>query len=124
MDRRERVAKAKGTGSSYPLAERFSVTSCGNWIRLRERYLIEHQVAVSKPAMRRTVRHTSELRLGIQEPGDNITLSAGLTSEGLIAPLRLIGSLEADIFEVRRPRVAVWRRGGDGRPQRPQAWAP
>lgn len=31
--------------------------------------------------------------------GDNITLSAGLTSEGLIAPLRLIGSLDADIFE-------------------------
>lgn len=31
--------------------------------------------------------------------GDNITLSAGLTSEGLIAPLRLIGSINADIFE-------------------------
>ena len=31
--------------------------------------------------------------------GDNITLSAGLTCEGLIAPLRLIGSLDADIFE-------------------------
>jgi len=31
--------------------------------------------------------------------GDNITLSAGLTSEGLIAPLRLIGSIDADIFE-------------------------
>ncbi len=31
--------------------------------------------------------------------GDSITLSAGLTSEGLIAPLRLIGSIDADIFE-------------------------
>lgn len=31
--------------------------------------------------------------------GNNITLSAALTSEGLIAPLRLIGSLDADIFE-------------------------
>jgi transposase len=31
--------------------------------------------------------------------GENITLSAGLTSEGLIAPLRLIGSIDADIFE-------------------------
>lgn len=31
--------------------------------------------------------------------GDNITLSAGLTAEGLIAPLRLVGSLDADIFE-------------------------
>jgi len=31
--------------------------------------------------------------------GDNITLSAGLTSEGLIAPLRLIGAMNSDIFE-------------------------
>jgi transposase len=31
--------------------------------------------------------------------GDNVTLSAGLTSEGLIAPLRLIGAMNSDIFE-------------------------
>ena len=31
--------------------------------------------------------------------GDNITLSAALTSEGLIAPLPLILSIHADIFE-------------------------
>lgn len=31
--------------------------------------------------------------------GDNITLSAGLTQDGLIAPLRLIGAMNADIFE-------------------------
>lgn len=31
--------------------------------------------------------------------GDNITLSAGLTVDGLIAPLRLVGSLDSDIFE-------------------------
>jgi transposase len=100
MDLRERVAKAKGTGSSYAVAERFSVTD--SWVRkiwirartrgsvaplprggnrarkvdaqgeelvrrwlgeqpdltideLRERYLAERQVAVSEPAMRRTV---------------------------------------------------------------------
>jgi transposase len=100
MDLRERVAKAKGTGSSYAVAERFSVTD--SWVRkiwirartigsvaplprggnrarkvdaegeetirrwlgeqpdltideLRERYLAHRQVAVSEPAMRRTV---------------------------------------------------------------------
>jgi transposase len=100
MDLRERVAKAKGTGSSYAVAERFSVTD--SWVRkiwirartlgsvaplprggnrarkvdaegeklirrwvaeqpdltideLRERYLSERQIAVSEPAMRRTV---------------------------------------------------------------------
>jgi transposase len=31
--------------------------------------------------------------------GDNITLSAGLTSEGLIAPLQLVGALNGDLFE-------------------------
>jgi transposase len=31
--------------------------------------------------------------------GDNITLSAGLTTQGLIAPLRLVGAMDADIFE-------------------------
>jgi transposase len=31
--------------------------------------------------------------------GDNVTLSAGLTCDGLIAPLRLIGSMNSDIFE-------------------------
>jgi transposase len=31
--------------------------------------------------------------------GDNITLSAGLTCDGLIAPLRLVGAMDADIFE-------------------------
>ena len=31
--------------------------------------------------------------------GDNITLSAGLTRDGLIAPLRLIGAMNSDIFE-------------------------
>jgi transposase len=31
--------------------------------------------------------------------GDNVTLSAGLTREGLIAPLRLVGAMDADIFE-------------------------
>jgi transposase len=31
--------------------------------------------------------------------GDNVTLSAGLTREGLIAPLRLVGAMNADIFE-------------------------
>jgi transposase len=31
MDLRERVAKAKGTGSSYAVAERFSVTD--SWVR-------------------------------------------------------------------------------------------
>jgi len=101
MDLRERVAKAMGTGSSYAVAERFSVTD--SWVRkiwirartlgsvaplrrggnrarkvdpegeqlirlwlgeqadltideLRERYLMERQVAVSEPAMRRTVK--------------------------------------------------------------------
>jgi transposase len=100
MDLRERVAKAKGTGSSYAVAERFSVTD--SWVRkiwirartsgsvaplprggnrarkvdaageglirgwldeqpdltideLRERYLAARSVAVSEPAMRRTV---------------------------------------------------------------------
>lgn len=100
MDLRERVAKAKGTGSSYAVAERFSVTD--SWVRkiwirartsgsvaplprggnrarkvdaageelirgwldeqpdltideLRERYLAARAVAVSEPAMRRTV---------------------------------------------------------------------
>ena len=100
MDLRERVAKAKGTGSSYVVAERFSVASSwvrkiwirartlgsvaplprgGNrarkvdvegeglirqWLReqqdltideLRERYRVERGIAVSEPAMRRTV---------------------------------------------------------------------
>lgn len=101
MDLRERVAKAKGTGSSYEVAERFAVTD--SWVRkiwirartmgsvapsprggnrarkvdasgeellrrwlteqpdltideLRARYLAERQLAVSEPAMRRTVR--------------------------------------------------------------------
>jgi transposase len=31
--------------------------------------------------------------------GDNVTLSAGLTSDGLIAPLRLVGAMNSDIFE-------------------------
>jgi transposase len=31
--------------------------------------------------------------------GDNVTLSAGLTREGLIAPLRLIGAMNGEIFE-------------------------
>jgi transposase len=31
--------------------------------------------------------------------GDNVTLSAGLTSNGLIAPLRLVGAMNSDIFE-------------------------
>lgn len=31
--------------------------------------------------------------------GDNVTLSAGLTCDGLIAPLRLIGAINGDIFE-------------------------
>jgi transposase len=31
--------------------------------------------------------------------GDNITLSAGLTRDGLIAPLRLVGAMNSDIFE-------------------------
>ncbi len=31
--------------------------------------------------------------------GDNVTLSAGLTRDGLIAPLRLIGPMNSDIFE-------------------------
>jgi transposase len=31
--------------------------------------------------------------------GDNITLSAGITRDGLIAPLRLIGSMNGDYFE-------------------------
>jgi len=31
--------------------------------------------------------------------GDNVTLSAGLTSDGLIAPLRLIGAMNSDTFE-------------------------
>jgi transposase len=31
--------------------------------------------------------------------GDNITLSAGLTCDGLIAPLRLVGAMNSDIFE-------------------------
>jgi transposase len=31
--------------------------------------------------------------------GNNITLSAGLTRDGLIAPLRLIGAMNSDIFE-------------------------
>jgi transposase len=31
--------------------------------------------------------------------GDNVTLSAGLTRDGLIAPLRLIGAMNSDIFE-------------------------
>ena len=31
--------------------------------------------------------------------GDNITLSAGLTRDGLIAPLRLIGAMNSDVFE-------------------------
>ena len=31
--------------------------------------------------------------------GDNITLSAGLTRDGLIAPLRLIGAMNGEIFE-------------------------
>jgi transposase len=100
MDLRERVVKAKGTGSSYAVAARFAVAS--SWVRkiwirarttgsvaplprggnrarkvdaqgealirhwvdeqpdltideLRERYLAERQVAVSEPAMRRTV---------------------------------------------------------------------
>ncbi len=100
MDLRERVAKAKGTGSSYAVAERFSVTD--SWVRkiwirartlgsvaplprggnrarkvdaegeglirlwlgeqpdltideLRERYRVERGIAVSEPAMRRTV---------------------------------------------------------------------
>jgi transposase len=100
MDLRERVAKAKGTGSSYAVAERFSVTD--SWVRkiwirartsgsvaplprggnrarkvdaageelirgwldeqpdltideLRARYLASRSVAVSEPAMRRTV---------------------------------------------------------------------
>lgn len=100
MDLRERVAKAKGTGSSYAVAERFAVTA--SWVRkiwirartigsvaplprggnrarkvdaegeelirrwigeqpdltideLRERYLADRHVAVSEPAMRRTV---------------------------------------------------------------------
>jgi transposase len=31
--------------------------------------------------------------------GDNVTLSAGLTRDGLIAPLRLVGAMDAEIFE-------------------------
>ena len=31
--------------------------------------------------------------------GNNITLSAGLTCDGLIAPLRVIGAMNADVFE-------------------------
>jgi len=31
--------------------------------------------------------------------GDNITLSAGLTRDGLIAPLRLVGPMNGEIFE-------------------------
>jgi transposase len=31
--------------------------------------------------------------------GDNVTLSAGLTCDGLIAPLRLIGAINGEIFE-------------------------
>jgi transposase len=31
--------------------------------------------------------------------GDNVTLSAGLTCDGLIAPLRLVGAMDADTFE-------------------------
>ena len=31
--------------------------------------------------------------------GDNVTLSAGLTRDGLIAPLRLVGAMNSDIFE-------------------------
>lgn len=101
MDLRERVAKAKGTGSSYEVAERFAVHDSWVrriWIRLRTtgsvaplerggnrarkvdlegealirswvaaepdltileiaaRYLAERMVAVSEPAMRRTLR--------------------------------------------------------------------
>jgi len=105
MDLRERVAKAKGTGSSYEVAERFAVHD--SWVRrlwirarttgsiaplprggnrgrkvdlegealvrlrideqpdltideVRERYLRERHVAVSEPAMRRTLK-----RLGL-----------------------------------------------------------
>jgi transposase len=105
MDLRERVAKAKGTGSSYEVAERFAVhdswvrkiwirlTTTGSvaplprggnrarkvdvegedqvrgWVSERPdltideicaRYLAERNVAVSEPAMRRTVN-----RLGL-----------------------------------------------------------
>jgi transposase len=105
MDLRERVAKAKGTGSSYEVAERFAVHDSWVrriWIRLRAtgsvaplerggnrarkvdpegevliqawvaeepdltileiaaRYLAARAVAVSEPAMRRTLR-----RLGL-----------------------------------------------------------
>ncbi len=31
--------------------------------------------------------------------GDNVTLSAGLTSNGLIAPFRLVGAMNGEIFE-------------------------
>jgi transposase len=105
MDLRERVAKAKGTGSSYEVAARFAV--CDSWVRkiwirltttgsvaplprggnrarkvdkegevlirgwidgqpdltideLRALYLVERNVAVSEPAMRRAVN-----RLGL-----------------------------------------------------------
>jgi len=100
MDLRERVAKAKGTGSSYEVAERFDVTD--SWVRrlwirvastgsvaptphtgyrprkvdkhgeelirvwiaqqsdmtiveVMARYLVEREIAVSEPAMRRTL---------------------------------------------------------------------
>lgn len=31
--------------------------------------------------------------------GDNVTLSAGLTRDGLVAPLRLIGAMNSEVFE-------------------------
>jgi hypothetical protein len=67
MDLRERVAKAKGTGSSYEVADRFAVKNI--WVRkqpdltideIRARYRVERSVVVSESAMRRTVN-----RLGL-----------------------------------------------------------
>lgn len=123
MDLRERVAKAEGTGSSYAVAERFSVTD--SWVRkiwirartlgsvaplprggnrarkvdvageqllrqwldaqpdltideLRGRYLAEREVAVSEPAMRRTVNRMGlsrkkrrSLRRSVRAPGSS-----------------------------------------------------
>jgi len=112
MDLRERVAKAQGTGSSYAVADRFSVTD--SWVRkiwirartlgsvaplprggnrarkvdaegeglirlwlgeqpdltideLRERYRVERAIAVSEPAMRRTVN-----RMGLSRKKDDL----------------------------------------------------
>jgi len=134
MDLRERVAKAKGTGSSYEVAKRFDVTDSWVrriWIRLANtgsvapsprtghrarkvdkegeelirgwiveqsdmtivevmaRYLAERGIAVSEPAMRRTLNRmglSRKKRRSLQRNGRANESSSRATSTSRVAP--------------------------------------